>query len=258
MNKILLRIITLTMLFAFAIPGASCNREKASNKGIPELSPEQAKIVEAHKKSIEAWKRTMVAKVNGAPITMYDLIKEMNQIAPQYIKSAQKRDRQVDEKVKKDALDRLIYRELAVQEAVRQGLKVGPEYIRDALAKGRAGLKSEDAYRENLRRSGLTEEELKNQIERNLLVEMITEKEIFDKVAKIDPEQVKKSYAKGRASYKGPSGQMSFEEARPLIEEKLMTLAVNRREDQWVDQLKKSAKIEVTLGQSAKEIHSIK
>jgi hypothetical protein len=180
----------------------------------------------------------------------------MNEIAPAYVKPGQKRNPQVDEKVKKEALDRLIYRELAVQEAVRQGMRVPPEKIGDALRKIKAGLKSEDAFRENLAKSGLTEKDLKKQIERNLFIDMITEKEIFNKV-QIDPQQVKKAYARDKSYYKGPSGQMSFEEARPLIEQKLMTSAVQKREDEWVGLLKKAARINITLGQSAKEIHGI-
>jgi len=246
-------IITLTILCVFTVAGISCNRDKAA----PKLSPEQAKMAEANKRSIEASKKTTVAKVNGAVVTMYELVREMNEIAPQYIKPGQEKDPQVDEKVKKEALDRLIYRELAVQEALREGMKVGPETIEGGLKKVKADLKSEDAYREKLTKSGITEEELKKQIERNILVEMVTEREIFGKV-KIDPEQVKKMYAKKRASYRGPAGQMSFEEARPLIEEELMKPAVNEREDEWVDGLRKAAKIEITLDQSAKEIHKVK
>jgi hypothetical protein len=50
---------------------------------------------------------------------------------------------------------------------------------------------------------------------------------------------------------------LSLEEGRPLIEQELMTPAVNKREDEWVAELKKAAKIEITLGQSAKEIRSV-
>jgi len=248
------RIVTLAILLAFVLAGISCNRSKE----VPKLTPEQSRIAEDLKKSVEESKKAMVAKVNGADISMYDLINEMNAIAPHYIKSDQKRDPETDEKIKKDALDRLIYRELAVQEAVRQGMKVRPEPVENELKKLKANLKSEDAYKQYLAKSGLTEEGIKKKIERGFLVEMITEKEIFDKI-KVDPELVKKTYAKEKASYKGASGkQMSFEEARPLIEEELMTTAVHKREDQWVEELKKTARIEITLAQSAKGIHSTK
>jgi len=260
MKKISWRIAVTTVLFAFALAGVSC-KGKSENKEVPKLTPEQAKahekIIEARAKSIEESKKTVVAKVNGVAITMYELINEMNTVAPQYIKPEEKKDPKLDEKVKKAAMDRLVFRELAVQEAIKQGMKVTPESVVAALNKVKADLKSEDAYQKKLRQSGITEEELKKQLERNMLVDMITEKEIFDKV-KVDPNQVKKVYAKDKASYKGPSGQMSFEEARPLIEQKLMTPLVQKREDEWVNGLTKSAKIEITLGQAEKEIHSIR
>ncbi len=258
MNRTSRRMVALTIVCALALAGVSCKGDKASSKGTANMTPEQAKAVESYKKSIEDSKKAIVAKVNGVNITMRDLIEEMNTIAPQYIKSGQERNTKVDEKVRKDALDRLIYRELAVQEATRQGIKVPTEAIADRLKKLKTGLKSEDAYRENLARSGLTEDELKKQFERNILVDMITEKEIFGKVA-IDPQQVKKTYVKKKASYKGPSGQqMSLEEARPFIERELMTPAVHKREDEWVEGLKKAAKIEITVDQSAKGIQAVK
>ncbi len=256
-----LRIVTLTILLAFALAGISCSKQKAADKEVPRLTPEQAKqhekMLEERNKSIEASKKNTVAKVNGVAITMYDLISEMNAVAPQFIKPGQKKDEQIDAKVRKAALDRLVFRELAVQEATRQGMKVAPENVSSALKKIKESFKTEDAYRDNLKKSGITEEELKKQLERNMIVDMITEKEIFDKV-KVDPKQVKKVYEKDKASYKGPSGQMSFEEARPLIEQKLMTPLVQKREDEWVNSLTKAAKIEITIGESAKEIHSIR
>ncbi len=182
----------------------------------------------------------------------------MNEIVSQYIKPGQKKDPGIDEKVRKEALDRLIYRELAVQEAKRQGIQPPSGAVDEQLKKFKAALKTEDAYRQKLKDSGLSEDDLRKQIARNILVEMINEKEIFDKV-KVDPMLVKKTYAKEKASYKGPSGaQMSFDEARPIIEEKLMKPLVQKREDEWVEGLEKTAKIEITLDKSAKDIHRLK
>lgn len=214
-------------------------------------------MAEARAKASEAAKRTIVAKVNGVDISMNDLIKEMNVVAAQYMKPGQKRDSQADAKVRKEALDRLIYRELAIQEAIRQKMKVPPEAVAEELKKIKEDLKSEAAYREKLARTGTTEEALKEQLSRNLLIEMITEKEIFEKV-RIAPQLVEKTYAKEKNLYKGPSGQMSLEEARPLIEKKLMESAVVKREAEWVNELKKVAKIEITPDQSSREIHSVR
>ena len=252
--KILVRTIFLIALIAVELTGVSCNRDKVSGTGTTTPASEQAKMAEERGRSAEKFKKTTVAKVNGVDISAYDLIKEINVIAPQHVKPGQERDAKLVEKMNKEALDRLIYRELAIQEATRQGIKVPSEAVAEELKRTKADLKSEDAYREQLAKSGITEEELKKQIERNILVEMITEKEIFNKVT-VDPAEVKKTFAGKKKSFKGPSGQMSFEEARPAIEEELMAAAVKKREDEWVEGLKKAARIEITSDQSAKGAH---
>jgi len=245
-------IIMSTLSFALI----SCSKEKTPAKEAVKAPPEHTKVIEAYRKSLDDARKNIVATVNGVNITSYDLVNEMNVVGPQYIKPGQKKDPKVDEKVRKEALDRLIYRELAVQEAKRQGMQPPPGAVEDELKKMKAALKTEDAYRQKLANTGLTEEELKKQIERNILVDMITEHEIFDKV-KVDPKLVKKTYEKEKGSYKGPSGQMmSFEEARPIIEEKLMRPLVQKREDVWVAGLKKAAKIDIIQSQAVKEIHS--
>lgn len=245
------------ILFSLTVGAASCSRDKATDKPGVIPSSEGSKKAEADRKDVSESKETVVAKVNGVDISMFDLISEMNTIAPKYIKPGQKKDPNTDERVRKEALDRLLYRELAVQEAVKQGMRVPPEKIDQEITKMKADLKSDDAYRQKLAAMGVKEEELRKQFERALLVDMITEKEIFDKV-KIDPALIKKTYEKDKASYRGPSGQMSFEEAKPAIEEKLMTPRVQKREDEWVDRMKKNARIEITLGEAAKGIQSVR
>ncbi len=252
MKRVVKRIF-IVMMVALALSAISCSRQK-TNK---ELPPAHAKIVEAYNKGMEESKKSTAAVVNGVNITMYDLVKEMNEIGPKYIRPGQTKDPQTDKKVKNEALDRLIYRELAVQEAIRQGMQPPSGAVDDRLKKFKAALKTEDSYREKLKSFGMTEEDLKKQVSRNILVDMITEKEIFDKV-KIDPNLVKKTYSKEKTSYKTPSGApMSFEEARPYIEEKLMRPLVQKREDEWVEGLKKAARIEITLDKSAKDIHRV-
>lgn len=250
-------IIAISVL-VLSLALLSCSKEKQAEKKTPAVPPGHEKVIESYKKSVEESKKVVVAKVNGAGITMHELINEMNVIGPRYVKPGQQRDSKLDDKVRQEALDGLIYRELAVQEAVRQGMKVPPEQIQDSLKKIKTGMKTEDAFRQRLTMSGLTEEGLKKQVERDLLVEMITEKEIFEKI-NVDQKQVEKVYAKKKDSYKDTSGKpMSLEEARPLIEQELMAPAVAKRENEWIEGLKKSARIEMTLDQSADKIRSVK
>jgi len=221
----------------------SCNGGKAPDKGPPAPPPQPSGIAEENRKSVEGPKKRIAARVNGVPLPTRDLVEEMNAIAPQYIGPGRKRTPEIDEKIRKEALDRLVYRELAVQQARREGMKADPGAVAEEMKRIRAEMKTEDAFRQNLAKSGITEEELKARIERSLLVEMITEKEIFGKVI-VDPEEALKVYEKRKKSYKGPSRPMTFQEARPLIDKELMTAAVQKREDEWIRELKKGARIE--------------
>ena len=223
---------------------ASCTGEKAPTKEPSNRSAEPPRKVEEPPKSIEEPNKTNAAKVNDVAIPMNDLLQEMNAIAPQHIKPGQKRDPKTDEKIRNEALDRLIYRELAVQEAKKQGMKAPAGAVAEEMKRIKAEMKTEDAFRQKLMKSGITEEELKGRIGRNLLVGMIAEKEIFGK-ATVDLGEARKIYEKKGKSYRGPSGPMTFEEARPLIEMELKTAAVQKREDEWVAALKKAARIEI-------------
>jgi hypothetical protein len=233
----------ITVLFT-GITLISCKGDTAQKKEPSNRTAEPSRIAEERLKRFEESKKMIEAKVNGVPISRFDLVEEMNAVAPQYMKPGQKRDIKTDEKIRKEALDRLIYRELAVQAAKKQGMKAPAEAIAEELKKIRAERKTEDAFRQNLSKSGITEEDLKRRIERNILVEMITEKEIFGK-ATVDLDKAKKVYEKRRESFKRPSGPMTFEEARPLIENELKTAAVQEREDAWVEELRKGARIEI-------------
>jgi hypothetical protein len=238
MNSFSKGIVCFIAVLFSGVALISCKGDTAQKKEPPNRTAESSRIAEEQRKRSEESQKTNVAKVNGIPISSADLVAEMNAIAPQYLKPGQKRDPKIDEKIRKEALDRLIWRELAVQEAKKQGMKVPAEAVAEELKRIKAEMKTEEAFRQNLAKSGITEEDLKRQIERNILVEMITEKEIFGK-ATVDLEEAKRIYEKRKASFKGPSRPMTFEEARPLIENELKTAAVQKREDEWVAALKK-------------------
>jgi len=221
------RFVGFVVLATLGISLISCKGDTAPNKGTSSRPSEPTTDPGKPRESVEDPKKTIVAKVNGVPISVDELVREMNTIAPQYVKPGQKTDPPTDEKIRKEALDRLIYRELAVQEAKRQGMKAPKGAVAEELKKIKAEMKTEDAFRQNLAKSGITEEELKRQIERNILVEMIAEKEIFGKV-KLKPDAARNTFA--------------------------MTLAVQNREDEWVEGLKKAARIEISPGPPAKGI----
>jgi hypothetical protein len=244
MNSFSKGIICFIVVLFPGVALISCKGDTAQKKEPSNRTTESSRVAEEQRKRFGESQQTIVAKVNGVPVMMPELLQEMNAIAPQYMKPGQKRDPKTDEKIRKEALNRLIWRELAVQAAKTQGMKAPAEAVAEELKRIKGEMKTEDAFRQNLAKSGITEEDLKKRIERNLLVEMVTEKEVFGK-AVVAPDEARKVYEKKYAVRKGPSRPMTFEEAQPLIEKELMTAAVQKREDEWVAEMRKGAKIEI-------------
>jgi len=175
------RVIGLVMV-GFALAGAPCAHGASAGNDNAVKPAEHEEMLEKYRKGVEESKKVVVARVNGAEITMYDLLNRMNRIAPFYVKAGQPRDPGTDVRVRQEALDVLIFRELAVQEAVNQGMKVELEAVDRSVKTLKDRLGSEDAYRAYLSREGLTEESLRKAIGRDQLYERIAEKEIFRKV----------------------------------------------------------------------------
>jgi len=208
-------------LAMIAVVGLSCAHgieEKKDSNATPSPAGHE-NMVSQYRKGIEESRTIVVAKVNGSDITMYDLINKMNQIAPTQIPRGHQRTPEMDQVVEKEALDILIFRELAVQEAVRQGMKVPPERIDETLNEIRSKMGSEDAFNKALSTSGQTEESFRKVVERDQLFDMIVKQEVFRKATE-DPD---------------PN-------------------AVENRKRDWEAELKKNAQIEITLEEAEKRI----
>ena len=130
----------------------------------------------------------------------------------------------MDQKIKKEALDILIFRELAIQEADRQGMKVAPEYVERSFGTFVHIMDAEGEYDSYLSQMGLTEESLKKDIERDELFNMIVDKEIIQKI---------------------PGNEKNAE-------------MVQKRKQEWETELKKDAKIEITLEEVEKKLKELK
>lgn len=232
MKKIYVWAGTGIFMLAIGLTGISCSREQGKEqiKGnardkamLPELqekAPEKELPSTGHGKAAEGPEKTsmVVAKVNGIAITMNELLGEMNLIAPQFIKNARERTPEIDNKVKEFAFDILIFRELAAQEATKQGIKIGPDAVAEGRNQFRTKLGSDEKYRKYLEKMGLTEESLNAKIEKNKLFEAIVAKEVFQKAKANDKA------------------------------------AIEKRKEQWERDLKKEAKIEILLPKVEKQI----
>jgi hypothetical protein len=221
---------------------------KKEAPGPPRERTEQA---EGARQGAREAKQVIAARVNEAEITLYDLIREMNALAPKYLGSVREAPPETSAKIRKEALDNLIFRELAVQESVRQGIEVKPEAVEAVLLRLKEQLGSAEAYQRYLEENGVEEQELLKRIERSRRFELITAREIYGKV-RIEEQEIRREYEKDRDTFtKGPSRPMTYEEASVIIRRKLTALAGMEIRKAWEQRLKSGARIKIFREPSA-------
>ncbi len=236
-------IITAVIMVVLTTPVmlVGCRQSESERaKSSPE-EHQQAMV----KKSFDESKKVTVATVNGEAITMFTLLREMNTVAPGYAAAGQARTPALDAKIRKDALNTVILQALAVQEAKKRGMQASPELIDSGIQKIKTGLGSGDAFRKYLEDNGLTEAELRKAIEQDALFEMIAGKEIDEKI-QVTEAALRARYQKEKAGLRDSRHkQMTYEEAKGVIEQKVRAEAAEKRMREWEKELKKGARIEI-------------
>ena len=174
--------------------------DKEEAKAAEVRKAEETKQAEEAKRSVEEAKKNIVSRVNGAEINMFMLVRAMNRIAPKYLKEGEIATKETNEQIKNEALNRLIFEELAVQQAISQGIDPGPEEIEKVVSQVKANLGTEEAYKDYLDKSFLTEEALKKLIERSQRYELINAREVYGKVV-VDDKVLRDEYEKEKEKF---------------------------------------------------------
>src|ERR1035438_6228298 len=144
-----------------------------------------------------------VAKVNGVVLTDKDLLREMYAIFP-YAQQHNGFPKAQEAAIRQGALEMIIFEELVYQEAVRRKLTVPPEKLNRAEADFRKQFKSPDEYQQYLQTEMHgSEQQLRKQIQRSLLIEQLLKSDVEDKSA-VSLAEVKAYYDKNPARYTQP------------------------------------------------------
>jgi parvulin-like peptidyl-prolyl isomerase len=160
-----------------------------SGRGI-ERQSEMQQMSDVMKEQLKGSRNTVVARVNGSPITMGSVLKMMSYIM------RENPDPNLDaNEVKKNAINRLILQELAYQKAKEKGMVVDKKRIDDAIAGLRISLGGEDGFKRYLQKEMITEDDLRSEIERREIVEKIFKDEVMNQVI-ISEDDVKDYYKK--------------------------------------------------------------
>lgn len=210
MNKTFVKLAVAALMIT-AVFATSCSKKKeqASSKNV--TPPGHEKMVEEMKKDLSQSKKIVVARVNGDKITMSDLVREMNLIQPSFVRPGQAPSPQTDEKVKKEALNLLIFRSLALQEARRQGIRAKQEEVDKIMKNLRNRFRSKEAYESYLTLQALNDKSLRKLIADDNVFQTITDKEIFQKVKDFKPDQkrLRQIYDSHKSSFVMPEAYAS-------------------------------------------------
>lgn len=147
----------------------------------------------------------VIVKVNGDIVTQSEF--ESRQIAA--IQSARIANAQVEAylrqhnaRILQDAIDEL----LLVQKADEIGVKIRPEYTSDVIEgiKKENNIPSDEALRDQLRREGLTLDDMRRNIERSILRRQVLTREVEPKVV-VSETEVRAAYDAQKEAYTQPA-----------------------------------------------------
>lgn len=141
--------------------------------------------------------KTVAATVNGAVITEDSVIKQMKTLA------ARKEQGEEAGDLRTRALDSLIFLELAIQKARAEGLTVEQKTIDEAVEKIKTSYGGVHGYQAFLEKEALTEEGLREILERSYLLKLVLAREVSGKVT-VKEDDLKEEYEKNKEKYLKP------------------------------------------------------
>jgi SurA-like protein len=180
----------------------------------------------------------VVARVNGTPITQA----MVNQVVKSLI-LARGSTPNSDEigSLNDAALDSLIDLELLYAAAQQAQIQVTSQEVQAEIARSKARVGGDKAFAAALQRSGMTEAELAADTRKTLMVNRLIEQRTKD--VQITPDALHRFYDEHRQELEH-DGLASFDAARPVIEKTLLESERRQRQQTYLDELRKTAKIE--------------
>lgn len=154
-------------------------------------------------KDIEG-ERGVVARVNGVEIMQAALkTKMMRMLAARNQEDSSGGGPRQIEAFRRDALNKLVVQELAYQRAKAEGIVIGKDELDNAIAEIKEAKGGEEQYREALGSKHMTENELRKDLERNLMVKHIFEKEVARRIV-ISEEKMREEYDQIKDEFSKP------------------------------------------------------
>ncbi len=184
---------------------------------------------------------TRAATVNGIVISEQDFKRELERIQRQQGERATTTDEAILSRLKREALENLISREILYQESVNQHITIDTSVIEREVDQAKAKFATPGQFTENLHRINMTETSVREQVMRGLAMRKLIERSVGKNDTASD-EELKKYYEQHREVFTA-----SFDEARDkvrglLLQEKNLTLL-----QRYVKSLRDAATVVILL-----------
>jgi len=172
----------------------------------------------------------VVAKVNGTSLTQKDLDRELDRLIPRITFH-----RSVPEEKRKmyydKALEELINQELEYQDALAKGMKIDKEKVDEQMERIKNRFNKPEDFKAALEREGITEKNLRTQIEKSMLIQDAYKKTVVDP-SQVSEKELKEYYDKNKAKFKQPeSVKLSLISAREEKKAKDILAKIKAGED---------------------------
>jgi parvulin-like peptidyl-prolyl isomerase len=188
MKLIVANLILFTSLAAAQVPSHAPTTLSAPAPAIPAMAPSGKPVV----------------RVNGAVLTDRDLLREMMNVFPYARQHGGKFPKDSEPEIRRAAMRKLEFEELAYQEAKRRGLIVNPVKLSQAVKDFRAQFETEPQFQQYLKAEQKgSREELRNKIRRAILIDIVLRAEVENR-AKSSEAQLRAFYDKNPDRFRMP------------------------------------------------------
>jgi peptidyl-prolyl cis-trans isomerase C len=179
--------------------------------------------------------------VNGKVITNDDFYNEFRRVERQLGVNKKSPDLTEAARIKKQALENLIVRELLYQEAGKRGIKI-PEKVVDAeVGKLKKKFSKEAEYNDTLGKMGLSDPAVRVQVERGMAVQQFID-DAFARKVRISEDEIGSYYESHRDDLKKP-----LTSARGEIKLILQREEAAKKLTPYLKQLREKAVVEILL-----------
>jgi hypothetical protein len=191
---------------------------------------------------------TVVATVNGAPITSRQLSLAELQVASEQGITATSTAAQAE--FQSPALDLLIGQVLLEQAAEQAGVMGSSTAVTAQLAAAKAGFSTQSEYEQALAAHGMTEADLRTQISTNLLINTYLDQHLNLLTATATDAEIQAAYNLVSSQQSGKTPVPPLAQVRPQVAQMVVQQKQQQSVDAYVAQLRSAATIKILIATS--------